>query len=110
MDDFAINKLADKSNLFLLNCRVQLFRTTKTSCTHKKADVNKKDEIYSISSFLFFKKCNKWYNSEYLFAQKVGQKCYNLELSFCDFPEHIGFELKQQLFLTEFFIDIVALL
>lgn len=30
MDDFAINKLADKSNLFLLNCRVQLFRTTKT--------------------------------------------------------------------------------
>ena len=31
-------------------------------------------------------------------------------LSFCDFLEHIGFELKQQLFLTEFFIDIVALL
>ena len=42
MDDFAINELADKSNLFLLNYRVQLFRTTKTSCTHKKADVNKK--------------------------------------------------------------------
>ena len=31
-------------------------------------------------------------------------------MSFCDFLEQVGYELKQQLFLTEFFIDIVALL
>ena len=34
---------------------------------------------------------------EYLFTQKVGQKCYDLELSFFNFPEHTGLELKQQL-------------
>ena len=27
-------------------------------------------------------------------CKKVGQKCYNLELSFCDFPEQVGYELK----------------
>ena len=34
------------------------------SCTHKKADVHKKDEIYSISSFLFIKNCIKCYKIE----------------------------------------------
>ena len=39
----------------------------------------------------------KRYKTEELSVQKVGQKCYDLELLFCDFPERIGYELKQQL-------------
>ena len=84
--------MSDKGNFHKVH-----FYTMSPSCTYKKAVSSKKDEIYSISSFLFIKNCIKRYNSEYLFAQKVGQKCYKLELSFHDFPEHIGFELKQQL-------------
>lgn len=41
--------------------------------------------------FLFVKNCIKWGRIEYLFTQKVGQKCYDLELSFCDFPEQVGY-------------------
>ena len=64
------------------------------SCTYKKVVSSKKDEIYSISSFLFIKNCIKRYKTEYLFTQKV-EKCYDLELSFCHFPEQVGYELKR---------------
>ena len=42
--------------------------------------------------------CIKSGKIEYLFTKKVGQKCCDLELSFCDFPEYVGFELKRQFF------------
>ena len=29
----------------------------------------------------------------YVKLVRVGQKCYDLELSFCDFPEQVGYEL-----------------
>ena len=104
-DDYEMNgDLKRKYRLDTLLIRVSSVRAWQgqPSCTYKKAVSSKKDEIYSISSFLFIKNCIKRCNSEYLFAQKVGQKCCDLELSFCHFPEHIGFELKRQLFLANF--------
>lgn len=46
-----------------VSCKFKSYRGSHLALT-KKLSVHKKDEIYSISSFLFVKNCIKWCKTE----------------------------------------------
>ena len=72
------------------------------SCGNQKAATNKKDGFYANPPFLLQKIVNKRQQNELLFILKLGQKCCNLELSFCVFSDDVGFELTTSVFLSLF--------